>query len=100
MSGINLDFLKQKVGSCNCLTKTPEYKYHDRFCYYRLLCEKEVADGNDLTSNIRNKIQPISTFLDVCNKDHFSDMFKYRCFSEAKWSLEEVLKILEEIDNV
>lgn len=35
-----LDINEQLIGSCSCLTKTPDPKYHDKLCYYRLLMEK------------------------------------------------------------
>lgn len=31
--------LKATVGSCSCLTKTPDYKYHRDYCGYRILME-------------------------------------------------------------
>ena len=27
------------IGSCDCLTKTPDIEYHDKFCRYRLITE-------------------------------------------------------------
>ena len=44
----NLKLSTQLVGSCNCMTKTPEAKYHDELCYYRMLSEKaDSTDGLD-----------------------------------------------------
>jgi len=31
------------IGSCNCLTKTPEVKYHKKGCKYRLIVERNEA---------------------------------------------------------
>lgn len=28
------------AGSCNCLTKTPEFRFHKKGCKYRLICER------------------------------------------------------------
>lgn len=43
------DFLKffrdietLQIGSCNCLTKSPELKYHSTHCFYKKL--KEITD--------------------------------------------------------
>ncbi|KVP65642.1 hypothetical protein WJ96_04545 [Burkholderia ubonensis] len=33
--------MKSKIGSCTCLTKTPEARYHHENCLYRQLCEIE-----------------------------------------------------------
>ena len=31
------------IGSCRCMTKTPEVKYHAPGCKYRLICERDDA---------------------------------------------------------
>lgn len=52
------------VGSCNCLTKTPEVKFHKPGCKYRLIMErnawKQVAEKqNDLIkSTIDGAVHP------------------------------------------
>lgn len=33
------------VGSCDCLTKSPEPKYHDKTCKYRII--HELIDENE-----------------------------------------------------
>ncbi|KVP16885.1 hypothetical protein WJ84_01010 [Burkholderia ubonensis] len=35
--------MKSKIGSCTCLTKTPEVRFHREDCHYRQLCEIEQA---------------------------------------------------------
>lgn len=57
-----LEFMRAMSGSCNCVTKTPEAKYHDELCYYRLLKEKEeqikleeeLEKANDLLSEVED----------------------------------------------
>lgn len=31
------------IGSCECLTKSPNYLHHQRGCKYRLICERDEA---------------------------------------------------------
>lgn len=35
--------LRATVGSCTCMTKTPELKHHDSMCHYRLFEEAREA---------------------------------------------------------
>ena len=42
-----LNFEQVIIASCNCVTKTPEVKYHDPLCYYRLLMEKQKCKKMD-----------------------------------------------------
>ncbi len=43
MKTLDLQWEKQVVASCNCLTKSPDMKYHSPHCYYRLLMESRHA---------------------------------------------------------
>lgn len=40
---INMDTLTCFIGSCDCLTKTPDIKYHKPGCKYRLISERNDA---------------------------------------------------------
>lgn len=33
------DLKMMLVGSCSCLTKTPEVRFHDEYCRYRIISE-------------------------------------------------------------
>jgi len=36
-----------KMGSCSCVTKTPDHRYHQSWCSYRNICEAiEMLGGN------------------------------------------------------
>lgn len=36
---LGLHLVLAQCGSCTCMTKTHEHKYHDETCRYRVLCE-------------------------------------------------------------
>lgn len=33
--------LEERIGSCDCMTKTPETQYHGELCKYRILVERD-----------------------------------------------------------
>lgn len=39
---IETGFVKLKLASCTCVTKTPDYSFHEQGCRYRVVCETEA----------------------------------------------------------
>lgn len=74
-----LEFMRAMSGSCNCVTKTPEAKYHDKLCYYRLLKEKEeqieLEEELEKANDLLSEIEEDSFFLDP-NIEDDDDFFK------------------------
>lgn len=44
------------IGSCNCLTKTPDIKFHKKGCKYRLIMERDAARKQLTLANISDSI--------------------------------------------
>lgn len=44
------------VGSCNCLAKTPDIKFHKKGCKYRLIMERDAARKQLTLANISDSI--------------------------------------------
>ena len=42
-SDIGYRLTRATVGSCTCTTKTPDVRYHDAQCLYRVLCDARAA---------------------------------------------------------
>ena len=96
MDTLKLDPLAQQVGSCSCLTKTPEAKWHDPFCYSRLLDEKMTVPAD-----LRNKLSPISTFLQLMDRDENSiprEMIE-DAGKRAQAAFIEVIEIVNSLDR-
>lgn len=51
---------KSIIGSCDCLTKTPDYTFHNEYCKYRLIIEKDEA--------IETKKMALETLSEIKNK--------------------------------
>ena len=43
LATIELNIARTEIGSCTCVTKTPDPQYHDERCTYRVLCV--LTDG-------------------------------------------------------
>lgn len=57
LQGARMTLMHAQLSACTCLTKTPELKYHDELCKYRLIgvaaeaiC-KVLKNNQDLLKN-------------------------------------------------
>ncbi len=53
---VMLSLQRLTIGTCSCLTKTPELRFHDKHCTYRLA--SEVIDALATTSASHAKVKP------------------------------------------
>lgn len=89
-----LDLMKQLVGSCSCMTKTPDPKFHDPLCYTRLLWEKETV-----SADLCNKLSPIVTYLDIIKRDKISQGMKDDCRNDALQAVEDIITIIANLER-
>lgn len=93
MKTLKLDFDKQVVASCCCLTKTPDPQYHDELCYYKLLMEHASHRPPSYAPLVRKTLQNCHTKIELYNMENQ----KYLGGIEATRllrNIEEVLNIL------
>lgn len=101
-----LNFAKLLVGSCNCLTTLSEAKYHDRFCYYRLLLEKtpererfEETRLREFAADLRNKLSPILTLVQLLEMSFDASIKSAMVIERAKESISDMIKIIKKMES-
>lgn len=63
---MNSPFNPELIGSCDCLTKTPEVQHHKPGCKYRLISERDAAIAE--RDEARTSVMENNTLLDALTK--------------------------------
>ncbi len=90
------------VGSCDCMTKTPDIHHHDSTCKYRLIVERNAAE--DKLAALEKSITDLShpNIKDVlAQRDEAREDYSRTCkqLLETMAQRDELLAALEEVDR-